>query len=114
MRAMFAPVRARSLKLLFCSVFVRVSERKRTRANAEPCHSCHASLVDELAQPRRLHQALLGAALERARERFPGRQFRLEAAALHSSRSTPAGAVVVGRAVHTFRFTRPRAVCTRG
>src|SRR6266496_4211742 len=43
MRAMFAPVRARSLKQVVCTVFVPASERKRTRANAEPCHSCHAS-----------------------------------------------------------------------
>ncbi len=37
----FAPVRARSLKQLFCRVRVQASERERTRANAEPCHSCH-------------------------------------------------------------------------
>jgi hypothetical protein len=44
MRAMFAPVRARSLKPLCYSVVVRASERERTRANAEPCHSCHAAV----------------------------------------------------------------------
>src|SRR6266496_1363855 len=40
---MFAPVRARSLKRLVSRVFARWSERERTRANAEPCHSCHGS-----------------------------------------------------------------------
>src|SRR5713226_5383309 len=40
---MFAPVRTRALKPLACTVFARASERTRTRANAEPCHSCHAS-----------------------------------------------------------------------
>jgi adenylate kinase family enzyme len=43
MRAMFAPVRALSLKLLPASVSDRATERERTRANAEPCHSCHGS-----------------------------------------------------------------------
>ncbi len=30
-----------------CRVFVRASERHRTRTNAQPCHSCHASLGTE-------------------------------------------------------------------
>jgi hypothetical protein len=37
----FAPVRVRSLKPPVCRVWVRPSERERTRANAEACHSCH-------------------------------------------------------------------------
>jgi hypothetical protein len=40
---MFGSVRARSLKSPVCSLFVRASERDRTRANAQPCHSCHGS-----------------------------------------------------------------------
>ena len=42
----FAPVRARSLKPPVCRVSVHASERERTRANAEPCHSCHGSGAD--------------------------------------------------------------------
>src|SRR4051812_28026759 len=45
MRATFVPVRARSLKTLVSMAFGRASERERTRANAEPCHSCHAITV---------------------------------------------------------------------
>jgi hypothetical protein len=41
-RAMFAAVRPGKVKPLSCSVFIRASERGRTRANVEPCHSCHA------------------------------------------------------------------------
>ena len=41
MRAMFAVVRARSLKLLVRRRLGRASERDRTPANAKPCHSCH-------------------------------------------------------------------------
>jgi hypothetical protein len=37
----FAPVRS-NLKPLVCRAFARASEHHRTRANAEPCHSCHA------------------------------------------------------------------------
>jgi hypothetical protein len=36
-----APVRSRSLKRPVCRAFRIGSERERTRANAEPCHSCH-------------------------------------------------------------------------
>jgi hypothetical protein len=36
-----APVRARALKPFVFRLFDRPSERERTRANAEPCHSCH-------------------------------------------------------------------------
>src|ERR1051326_6892078 len=39
---MFAPVRTRSLKPRGYRVSSRASERDRTRASAEPCHSCHA------------------------------------------------------------------------
>ena len=35
----FAPVRSNPL---FAELLVKSSERKRTRANAEPCHSCHS------------------------------------------------------------------------
>jgi hypothetical protein len=34
----FAPVRSNEL---FAGVLVQMSEHERTRANAEPCHSCH-------------------------------------------------------------------------
>jgi hypothetical protein len=34
----FAPVRSNDL---FAGLSVQASERERTRANAEPCHSCH-------------------------------------------------------------------------
>jgi hypothetical protein len=38
----FAPVRS---NWPFAAVSVGASERERTRANAQPCHSCHASLA---------------------------------------------------------------------
>jgi hypothetical protein len=44
---MFAPVRTRSLKPPGSGVSSRASERNRTRANAEPCHSCHAANDDQ-------------------------------------------------------------------
>jgi len=37
----FASVRTRSLKRAGCRGSVQVSEREQTRANTEPCHSCH-------------------------------------------------------------------------
>jgi len=40
----FAPVRSNEL---FAGLSVRPSERERTRANAEPCHSCHADRAPE-------------------------------------------------------------------
>ena len=39
----FAPVRVRSLKAPVCRASVHTAERERTRANAEPCHSCHGT-----------------------------------------------------------------------
>jgi hypothetical protein len=54
-------------------------------------------VIDELAQPRRLHQALLSAkTLERPLERFDRGLLRLEAAPLHAPRAAPAGSVAVG------------------
>jgi hypothetical protein len=44
---MFAPVRARALKQLVYRAIGWASERERTRANAEPCHSCYASVGTE-------------------------------------------------------------------
>src|SRR5438445_10851140 len=44
---MFALVRPRSLKPLGYGVSTRTSEHERTRANAEPCHSCHALSVPD-------------------------------------------------------------------
>ena len=40
--AMFGPVRGRSLNPRVCRLFAQASERERIRANAQPCHSCHA------------------------------------------------------------------------
>jgi hypothetical protein len=49
----FAPVRSNDL---FAGFSVRASEPERTRANAEPCHSCHglsaeSGLVELLGDP---------------------------------------------------------------
>jgi hypothetical protein len=48
---------------------VRLSERERTRANAEPCHSCHASVGDEtpLSHPRAAHFARFAPGREHGR-----------------------------------------------
>jgi hypothetical protein len=42
--------RVRSTRL-FAGASVRSSERERTRANAEPCHSCHGSQASDQAAP---------------------------------------------------------------
>jgi hypothetical protein len=52
MPAMFAPVRDCSFKRLVYAVVGRPSERDRTRANARPCHSCHAQAGPYLGLPR--------------------------------------------------------------
>ena len=53
------------------TVFVRSSEQQRTRANAEPCHSCHVSLGDDapLSQVDREGHTTLWGALNRFRLR---------------------------------------------
>ena len=43
----FAPVRSNRL---FAGLPVEASERNRTRANAEPCHSCHGISGTERGQ----------------------------------------------------------------
>jgi hypothetical protein len=53
---MFAPVRARSLNPLLASASDPASEHHRTRANLEPCHSCHGIVIGSVA-------ILLGVAL---------------------------------------------------
>jgi len=58
---MFASVRARSLKPLAFGDSQRASERNRTRANAQPCHSCHASVAASRLgrEHRRAHHRVL-------------------------------------------------------
>ncbi len=43
---MFAVVRIRLLKTLVSATSRSAGERERTRANAEPCHSCHGYEAD--------------------------------------------------------------------
>lgn len=39
-------------KLHRCGILLQLSERDRTQANGEPCHSCHASFDAETTPPK--------------------------------------------------------------
>jgi hypothetical protein len=66
----FAPVRSNQL---FAAILVHTSERERTRANAEPCHSCHGT------QTRSWQSASAASSLPRTSVRNGPRSVGMEA-----------------------------------
>jgi hypothetical protein len=95
--------RVRSTRL-FAGASVRSSERERTRANAEPCHSCHGSQASDQAAP----------GLTRMRGR-PGPRISMHSREADMSRSQLALRNPLKRFGHTChlggRGLRPRRSC---